>query len=78
MSILSRILPRNEHVLERALRVIIGLGLLSLVFIGPQTPWGFLGIVPLLTGLLGSCPAYTLCGVSTCRIKGSKDQPTAT
>jgi hypothetical protein len=78
MSTLSRILPRNEHFLERAIRVVIGLGLLSLVFVGPQTPWGYLGVIPLLTGLLGSCPVYTLFGVSTCRIKPSKDQPTAT
>ena len=48
------------------LRVIVGLGLLALVFVGPQTPWGWIGVVPLLTGLVGFCPAYTLLGIRTC------------
>lgn len=63
---LSQFLPRNEHPAERALRIIVGVGLLSLVFVGPQTMWGLLGIIPLATGLLGSCPLYTVLGVSTC------------
>ncbi|MGE0551814.1 MAG: DUF2892 domain-containing protein [Gemmatimonadales bacterium] len=62
----SSIFPRNEHGLERAARVLLGLVLLSLVFVGPKTLWGLLGAVPLVTGLLGSCPLYTLLGVSTC------------
>ncbi|MEY2786373.1 MAG: hypothetical protein RL277_2585, partial [Planctomycetota bacterium] len=41
--------------------------LMSLTTFGPQTPWGWIGVVPLLTGLLGSCPLYTLFGISTCR-----------
>ena len=64
---LEKILPANEHVAERVLRVAIGVALLTLVFAGPHTPWGWLGIVPLATGLLGSCPLYTLFGISTCR-----------
>ena len=68
---LSKLLPNNEHVIERALRVVIGLGLLAIAFIRPQTPWGYLGVVPLLTGLLGSCPLYTLFGISTCPMKKS-------
>lgn len=64
-----KLLPTNEHVVERILRVIVGLGLLSLVFMGPKTPWGFLGLIPLATGLLGSCPLYTLFGFSTCTLK---------
>ncbi len=59
--------PKNEHVIERVLRVLIGLAVLSLVAVGPKTPWGFVGLVPLATGLLGSCPLYTLFGISTCR-----------
>ncbi|MCC6783794.1 MAG: DUF2892 domain-containing protein [Planctomycetes bacterium] len=58
----------NEGTLDRALRVALGLGILSLAFVGPQSPWAWLGLVPLLTGLLGSCPLYTLLGVRTCRI----------
>ena len=60
------ILPKNERPVERVLRVLVGLGILSLVFVGPKSAWGLLGAIPLLTGLLGSCPAYTLLGFSTC------------
>lgn len=66
---MSRLFPANEHSLERVVRVAAGLGLLSIVFTGPQTPWGWLGIIPLATGLLGSCPLYTLLGISTCPLK---------
>jgi hypothetical protein len=59
----------NEGSIDRALRVIVGLGILSLAFIGPQTPWAYIGIVPVLTGLIGWCPAYTLLGINTCPIK---------
>jgi hypothetical protein len=66
---MDKILPRNEHTVERAVRVAIGIGLLAIAFVGPKTPWGYLGIIPLLTGLLGSCPLYTLFGFSTCPMK---------
>jgi hypothetical protein len=66
---MANLLPANEHPVERVLRVILGLGILSLTFMGPKTPWGYLGIVPLATGLLGSCPLYTLFGWSTCPVK---------
>ncbi len=56
----------NEAIWDRTIRVVLGVGLLSLVFVGPQTPWGFVGVVPLLTGLAGFCPLYRLLGVSTC------------
>lgn len=61
----------NEGTLDRALRVIAGIVLISLVFVGPQTPWGWLGIVPLATGLIGSCPLYSLLGINTCPMKRS-------
>lgn len=57
----------NEGVLDRILRVIVGLVVLSLVFVGPKTAWGYLGVIPLLTGLVGYCPLYALLGVSTRR-----------
>lgn len=63
---LASLFPRNEHTLERVLRVVVGLALLSLIVIGPKSLWGLVGLVPLATGLLGSCPLYTLFGVSTC------------
>ncbi len=59
--------PNNEHKVERVIRVLFGLGVLSLTVVGPQTMWGALGAVPLLTGLLGSCPLYTLTGFTTNR-----------
>lgn len=62
----------NEGKIDRILRVILGLVLISLVFVGPQTPWGWVGIVPLLTGLVGFCPLYTLIGMNTCRFDSNK------
>ncbi|MDP1555206.1 MAG: DUF2892 domain-containing protein [Hyphomonas sp.] len=61
----------NEGTIDRALRVIAGLVLISLVFVGPQTPWGWVGVVPLATGLIGWCPVYTLLGLNTCPVKKS-------
>jgi ABC-type enterochelin transport system permease subunit len=68
----SKLFPSNEHVVERVLRVIIGLAALSLVFVGPQTYLGLIGVVPLATGLLGSCPLYTLFGFSTCSVPSKR------
>ena len=62
-------MSKNEGTVDRALRVILGLVLLSLVFIGPQTMWGLIGIVPLVTGLVGICPIYSILGIKTCSIK---------
>jgi hypothetical protein len=58
----------NEGTADRVIRVIIGLGLLSIVFVGPQTPWGWIGVVPLATGILGFCPLYKLVGLNTCPV----------
>lgn len=66
---MSSLLVRNEGSIDRALRVIVGLAALSLVFVGPKTLWGLLGLIPLFTGLAGSCPLYTLFGLSTCPAK---------
>jgi len=62
----SRIMPRNEGMADRVLRVVAGAGLVSLVFVGPQTAWGWIGLVPLVTGMVGLCPLYTLLGLRTC------------
>jgi hypothetical protein len=61
-------MKRNEAIWDRTIRVVLGIGLLSLTFVGPQTPWGIVGVVPLLTGLVGFCPLYRLVGVSTCPV----------
>ena len=65
-------MPCNEGVLDRGLRVVAGLAILSLVCIGPQTPWAWFGLVPLLTGITGFCPAYALLGIRTCRVPGAR------
>lgn len=64
----------NESSVDRALRVVLGIVVLSLVVIGPKTMWGLLGLVPLLTGLVGFCPLYRLLGVSTCAAHGGHKQ----
>lgn len=64
-------LPRNEHGADRALRILLGISLLTLVVVGPQTPWGLVGLVPLITGLLGSCPIYAVFGLRTCPREGA-------
>ena len=56
----------NVGTVDRALRIILGLALLSLVFIGPQTLWGLVGLVFIATGVFRFCPVYTLLGMNTC------------
>jgi len=62
---------KNEGNLDRILRVVVGAAVISLVFVGPQSAWGWVGLVPLITGLVGNCPVYSLLGVNTCGIKQS-------
>ncbi len=64
-------LKTNAGTIDRFLRVTVGIALIALVFVGPRTPWGWLGIIPLATGLLGSCPLYTVLGINTCSLKPS-------
>ncbi|AHE98194.1 YgaP family membrane protein [Thioalkalivibrio paradoxus] len=57
----------NVGGIDRGLRIVVGVLLLSLVFTGPETLWGLLGIIPLATGLFRWCPAYGLLGMNTCK-----------
>lgn len=59
---------RNEGTIDRLLRVALGLGLLFVAVTG-RGAWGYLGIVPLLTGALGTCPLYSVLGINTCSVK---------
>jgi hypothetical protein len=59
----------NEGTIDRALRVIAGLVLIGLAASGTVGVWGWIGVVPLLTGLVGFCPAYAIFGLSTCPMK---------
>jgi len=56
----------NVGSIDRILRIVVGLALVSLVFVGPQTPWGWLGLIPLVTAALSFCPLYALIGINTC------------
>ena len=58
----------NEGIIDRVVRVVLGLVLLSLTVLGPHTLWGLIGFVPLLTGVLGFCPLYRVLGMSTCSV----------
>ena len=58
----------NEGTLDRTLRILLGIALISTVFVGPHTFWGLAGMVPLATGLIGFCPLYRLVGINTCRL----------
>ncbi len=59
-------MTQNIGSVDRFIRLIAGIGLVSLVFVGPQTWWGLIGIVPLVTALIGWCPPYSMLGISTC------------
>jgi len=67
---------RNIGALDRTLRIILGAGLISLIFVGPQTPWGWLGVIPLATALINWCPLYALLGINPGgAIKGKSSSP---
>lgn len=59
-------MTRNIGSIDRFFRIAVGLGLLSLVVVGPQTWWGLIGLIPLATAVMGWCPPYALLGISTC------------
>lgn len=60
---------KNIGSADKILRIVVGIVLIALVFVGPQTPWGWIGVIPLLTALLGFCPLYKIVGVNTCKSK---------
>jgi hypothetical protein len=62
-------MKQNVGNIDRAIRAIVGIGLISLVFIGPQTVWGWIGLIPLATAIIGWCPPYSLLGINTCGVK---------
>jgi hypothetical protein len=62
-------MTRNEGSIDRGLRIAAGLALIALAATGTVGAWGFIGFVPLATGLIGWCPAYTMLGINTCPMK---------
>ncbi len=62
-------MQKNIGGTERVIRVLVGLAITSLAFVGPASPWAFLGLVPAATGLIGWCPPYAMFGINTCKKK---------
>jgi Inner membrane protein YgaP-like, transmembrane domain/Family of unknown function (DUF6903) len=62
---------KNEHAIDRAIRIVLGIVGLSLVFVGPKSALGWIGLLPLVTGLAGICPLYSVLGWSTLRKAGA-------
>lgn len=58
-------IPVNMGAIDRTIRIVLGLAIIALVFVGPQSNWGLLGFVPLLTGIAGYCPLYAMVDFST-------------
>lgn len=65
-------MKRNVGTIDRVIRIFIGLIVLSFALIGGSA-WGYLGLVPLLTGIMGWCPPYSLLGISTCKKCNNSD-----
>jgi hypothetical protein len=59
----------NEGVVDRALRIIVGMVLIALVYTDKIGVWGWIGVVPLVTGAVGMCPLYAILGIRTCPAK---------
>ena len=66
-------MKNNLGTIDRVLRLVVGLILIALVFIGPQTAWGWIGVIPLVTALAGNCPVYRLLGFNTCSTNKQTD-----
>ncbi|MDG5974145.1 hypothetical protein H010_02712 [Hydrogenophaga taeniospiralis CCUG 15921] len=62
-------MSKNEGGIDRILRIVAGLALIAAAATGAIGVWGYIGVVPLLTGLMGWCPVYTLLGLNTCGVK---------
>jgi hypothetical protein len=60
----------NVGGIDRLARIVVGIGITALAFVGPKSPWAYLGLIPLATGVLGWCPPYDLFGISSSRGRG--------
>ncbi|WP_315705731.1 MULTISPECIES: DUF2892 domain-containing protein [unclassified Bradyrhizobium] len=65
-------MTQNVGKTDRLIRLVVGLAVLSLVFVGPKTLWGLLGLIPLGTALIGWCPPYAMLGINTCGAKSAR------
>ncbi len=64
-------MQKNIHPIERVVRVVVGIILTTMAFVGPANPWFLLGMIPVLTGAIGWCPPYQLLGINTCKMRKS-------
>lgn len=62
-------MTKNVGGIDRTLRIAIGIALIGAAAAGAVGVWGYLGVVPLLTGLVGWCPPYAMLGFNTCKTK---------
>jgi len=65
-------MDKNVGNIDKGLRIVAGAVLIGLTLSGIIGVWGWIGVVPLATGLLGWCPAYTLLGIKTCPMSDKK------
>lgn len=70
-------MQRNVGTIDRTIRIIVGLGVSALAFVGPSNPWFLLGLVPLATGLVGYCPPYAILGITTKKACAACNTPKA-
>ena len=62
-------MTKNVGGIDRILRILVGIALIAAAAMGSIGVWGYIGVVPLLTGLMGWCPVYTMLGLNTCSVK---------
>lgn len=65
---------KNVGSVEQIIRIVLGLALVSLVFVGPQTPWGWLGVILIATGAINFCPIWRALGINTRKDQDAKPQ----
>lgn len=58
-------MKKNIGSIDATIRIILGIILLSLIFVGPKSLWGLIGLIPLIAGIVGYCPIYTIFGINT-------------
>lgn len=64
-------MTKNEGTLDRTLRVVAGIALIAMAWSGTIGAWGWIGLVPLVTGAVGVCPLYSMLGIRTCPVTRS-------
>jgi hypothetical protein len=65
----STLMTKNVGGIDRGIRIALGLALIAAAATGTVGLWGYIGVVPLLTGLMGWCPPYAMLGFNTCSVK---------